>query len=472
MKLSPIDIFNVERELYQRSLAEFAKASWHVLEPATKLEWGWALDAICEHLEAVSDGRIKRLLMNVPPGSMKSLLTGVIWPAWEWVKRPEIRFLSTAHKQDLAVRDNMKCRRLIESEWYQSFWPVSLTSDQNAKTKFENASTGFREAMAFTSMTGSRGDRVIIDDPHSVDDANSQIKLKAAITTFKEALPSRVNNKHSAIVIIMQRLHESDISAIALEQGYEHLCIPMRFETDRACSTNIGWTDPRTVEGELMFPQRFPEAVVDRDERAMGSYAVAGQFQQRPVAREGAMFKRAWFQVVKAIPNGTRFVRGWDLGATQGAGDYTAGVKVGRKSDGGFVIAGCTREQLSSGGVRSLIANTASQDGQQCIVSIPQDPGQAGKDQAQSIVRSLAGYTAKSSPETGDKETRAMPLAAQAEVGNVEILEGEWNEEFLDELCTFPSSKYDDQVDAASRAFNEATKPAPTATTGQVTGLY
>ena len=202
MRLTHDDILAAKRELCRRSLGEFARQAWQVLEPSTELKWGWALDAICEHLEAVSSGEIRRLLANVPPGSMKSLLTGVIWPAWEWgpLGAASMRYLGTAHKQDLAVRDNMKCRRLIQSAWYQRLWPVILTSDQNAKTKFENDATGFREAMAFTSMTGSRGDRVILDDPHSVDDANSVAHLESAITTFREALPSRVNNDQSMIL--------------------------------------------------------------------------------------------------------------------------------------------------------------------------------------------------------------------------------------------------------------------------------
>jgi hypothetical protein len=158
-----LDAIELDRAIAQESFAEFAKMAWHVLEPGTELKWGWSLDAICEHLTAVTDGDITRLLMNVPPGCMKSLLTGVLWPAWEWGPRnlPTMRYLGTAHKQDLAVRDNLKARRLIQSEWYQTRWPVQLTGDQNAKTKFENTYTGFREAMAFTSLTGSRGDRLI-----------------------------------------------------------------------------------------------------------------------------------------------------------------------------------------------------------------------------------------------------------------------------------------------------------------------
>jgi predicted phage terminase large subunit-like protein len=475
LKLTRADLQAIERELCSRSLADFAKRAWRVLEPSTPLKWGWALDAICAHLEAVTRGEITRLLMNVPPGTMKSLLTGVIWPAWEWgpAGKPGMRFLGTAHKQDLAVRDAMKCRRLILSDWYQCLWPVRLTTDQNAKTKFENDKTGFREAMAFTSMTGARGDRVILDDPLSADDANSDAALRAAELTFTEALPTRVNNDRSAIVVIMQRLHERDTSGIILDRGlgYTHLCLPMRFEPDRRCITPY-ITDPRTVDGELLFPERFPESAVADLEKTMGSYASAGQLQQRPAPRGGGMFKREWFPVVDAAPTGCKWVRGWDLAAT--ANDkaaYTAGVKIGRAPDGRFYIADSRRIQGSAADAERLIVNTASQDGQSVMGSIPQDPGQAGKAQSQYLIRQLAGYAYKASPESGDKETRALPLAAQAEAGNVLLIRGEWNRDFLAELETFPMGKFKDQVDAATRAFADLVKPQPTTTTRVVGGL-
>ena len=448
----------LDRAISAQSFAGFVRAAWHVLEPVSPLKWGWSLDAICDHLEAVTAGEVKRLLINVPPGCMKSLLVGVLWPAWEWGPngRPGTRYLGTAHKQDLAVRDNLKCRRLIQSDWYQRRWPMTLTGDQNAKTKFENDSTGFREAMAFGSMTGSRGDRVLLDDPLSVDHANSDADLKSAEITFTEALPTRVNNDDSAIVVIMQRLNEKDTSGIIIKRdlGYTHLCLPMRFEAERRCATSIGFRDPRERDGELLFPERFPEATVKGLEKTMGSYAAAGQLQQRPAPREGGMFKKSWFPIVRAVPAGTRFVRGWDLAATEGAGDWTAGVKIGRQKNGRFIIVDVVRDQKSAAGVERLLVNTASQDGYQCEQSLPQDPGQAGKQQASYYIGKLAGYTAHATTESGDKETRANPLSAQAEAGNVDILEGDWNDVFLDELCVFPNGEHDDQVDGASRAFN------------------
>jgi len=458
MRLTQADRLAIEKEYCRRSLAGFAKLAWHVLEPATPLKWGWALDAICAHLEAVSRGDINRLLMNVPPGMMKSLLANVIWPAWEWgpMGRPDLRHIATAHKQDLAVRDAMKCRRLIQSEWYQARWPIALTSDQNAKTKFENSKTGLIEAMAFASMTGSRGDRVKLDDPLSADDANSDAALLAAERTFTEALPTRVNNDKSAIVVIMQRLHDRDTSGLILDRalGYTHLCLPMRFEPARRCVTPF-YADPRTDEGELLFPERFPETQVSQLEKVMGSYASAGQLQQRPTPRGGGMFKRAWFPIVEAAPANCRWVRGWDLAATASAqAAWTAGVKIGRADDGRFYIGHVTRIQGGAADVERLIVNTATQDGRDVKGSIPQDPGQAGKAQAQYLIRQLAGFAYTASPETGDKETRALPLAAQSEAGNVLIVNGDWNRDFLDELESFPMGKFKDQVDAATRAFD------------------
>ncbi len=467
MKVADDYIIEARREISRRSLADFARLAWPLLEPATPLKWGWALDAICEHLEAVTDGQITRLLANVPPGSMKSMLTGVIWPAWEWGPRgmAEKRFLGTAHSQNLAIRDSTKCRRLIQSHWFQRLWPIQLTSDQNAKTKFENNRTGFREAMAFTSMTGSRGDRVILDDPHSVDDANSAVKLDSDITTFREALPSRVNNDRSAIVIIMQRLHERDVSAVAIDLGYDHLCIPMRYEDGRSRWV-VGTGDPRSKSGELMFPERFPENQVVELERTLGAYATAGQLQQRPAPREGGLFKHSWFTPISAMPvNIARTVRAWDLAATKKATgndpDFTAGVLMSKTADGIYIIHGCRRFQGSPMEVEHSLEQTAAIDGTGVTFRLAQDPGQAGKAQADMLVRKLAGYHIKIERPTGDKATRAAPFAAQAEAGNVRILitgdptRDAWVQPFIDELCLFPAAAHDDQVDAAADAFSE-----------------
>ena len=202
-------------------------------------------------------------------------------------------------------------RRLLMSEWYQGHWGdrVKLTGDQNQKTKFENTATGFRQAAAAGSITGARGDRVVIDDPLSVDGANSDAVRDSTNQWFLEAVPTRLNNpKSSAIVVVMQRLHEDDVSGIILDKelGYDHIMLPMRYDPTRAAPTMLDYRDPRTEDGELLFPERFPAEVVDRDEKAMGPYATAGQFQQTPEPRGGGIIKRDWWQLWDA--DATRYI--------------------------------------------------------------------------------------------------------------------------------------------------------------------
>jgi predicted phage terminase large subunit-like protein len=457
------------------SLGSFIREAWSILEPGQPYVHGWHVDAIAEHLQAVTDGSIRQLLINVPPGSMKSLQTSVFWPAYEWgpLNRAELRYVSTSHSETFSTRDSRKMRDLVRSEWFQSLWPhVRLVRE--GETSFANDRHGFREAMPYTKMTGARGDRLIVDDPQAALEAESEADRKRALRTFRETVPLRINDaKTSAIVIIMQRLNDQDVSCAAIEAGYVHLMLPMEYEPERRCRTVLGFDklgkprifqDPRSRDGDLLFPARFSREYVDEIKRTMGSYAVAGQLQQRPVPREGGLFKAAWFppeRYLTSAPANTIWCRHWDLAATEGeSAAYTAGVKLGRTTDGRYIVGHVLRFRAGPGAVQERIVATARADGYGVTISIPQDPGAAGKVQAYELVKALAGFTAYSSPETGDKTQRATPVAVQAEIGNLFIMEGEWNAAFMDELLLFPGSKHKDQVDALAGAFARLTMVA------------
>lgn len=440
------------------SLAEFAKRSWHVLEPATPMKWGKALDVMCSHLEALAYGTAptNRHLCNVPPGMMKSLLYSVIFPAWVWTFAPSKSFTGASHEQGLAVRDARKMRLLIESEWYQERWPLKLAGDANAKMNFENEHRGFRQAVPFRSMTGRRSDFVIIDDPHSAEDANSVAARAEAIRIFRETLPTRVNNDNSVIIVIMQRLHEEDISGLILSNNfnYDTLILPMRFDPERADPD-----DWRTVEGELLFPERFSEDSVADLEAILGSYASAGQLAQRPVSREGGMFKLAWFdnRYVTSVPEGTRWKRWWDLAATKDKNAArTAGVLLGRTPQGRYIIghsATCQEEpHRRNEFIKAQCEADVARFGRNVEFYIPRDPGAGGKETAMALVQHLDGFNVRAIREVGDKESRAEPFSAACEGGNVDILQGDWVKPFLDELTIFPGGKWKDQVDAVVNA--------------------
>lgn len=455
------DQVEIDQAWCKRSLVEFIRRAWHVLEPGAPYVHGWHIDALAEHLAAVTNGEINRLLINIPPGTMKSMLTGVFWPAWEWGPRgmPHLRVIGASHEEGLAIRDNMKMRRLVASDWYQSRWPIALMGDQNAKTKFENDSTGFRQACAVKSMTGNRGDRVSWDDPHSVEAAISQAHRETALRVFQETLPTRLNSpEHSAIIVTMQRLHESDVSGhiISSDLGYVHLMLPMEFEPARKCKTIIGFEDPRTEEGELLFPARFPRAVVDRDKKVMGSYATAGQLQQRPAPRAGGFFDWASLKIVREIPAGVvKVVRYWDKAGTEGGGAWTAGVKMASLADGRFIVLDVVRGQWEAPSREKAIKQAAALDDVGVDIWIEQEPGSGGKESAQATVKNLAGYTIRSERATGEKALRAEPYSVQVEAGNVLVLDRPWAQDFIDEHKTFPLGKYKDQIDAASGAFNK-----------------
>lgn len=458
--LSKNDLINIEREYCTRRLAHFAKLAWPILEPGATLKWGWALDLMCEHLEAVTAGQIKRLLINVPPGFMKSLLTGVIWPAWEWgaKDRPELRYLGTAHKQDLAVRDSTKCRRLIQSAWYQGLWKINLTGDQNAKTKFENDRTGFREAMAFTSLTGSRADRLILDDPHSVDDANSRVKLEADIQTLREAVPSRVNNDDSAIVIIMQRLAVGDASDVAIELGYQHLCLPMEYEN--TSKWIVGKGDPRRETDELLFPERFSRGQVDELKKSLRE-AAAGQLQQRPNPRGGRIIKTEWFKRYTVAPIFKhRAIYADTAQKTAERNDYSVFQCWGMADDGIYLIDQIRGKWEAPELERRAVAfwEKHKQESHQ-----PALRGMKIEDKASGtgLIQSLK---TKGIPVTGigrvkDKYTRLLDILGYIEAGLVSLPDNApYLSDFLTECESFTGDNthaHDDQVDPMIDAIND-----------------
>lgn len=800
MNLASADLLAVEREFCKRSLAEFAKRSWRVLEPAAELKWGWALDAICMHLEAVTDGKVTRLLINVPPGSMKSLLAGVIWPAWEWGPRgmPWKRFIGTAHEEQLAIRDSRRCRDLIKSDWYQRLWPIELLADLDGKREFGNTGKGIRQARSFTSMTGVRGDCllagsiiqtedgyktieeivdgaysgsvlsydhdssrvvyrsveavarrsspdfyrvhfadgslvkctgdhriytdrgyvkasllskgdaclrvllgrgdsdrggheethaqqvhacdllqavqpsvnehgsgeawaalhglqhqdqqgeeavlpimqgrsiapqglasaktngsvclpgvqrrkaapkpvaesevmlhcmqgrsscgddaraeqsgvakwgkrqevrqgnsagiqvgardceadgwgelcglpintspalppcrsqlhqqspgefgnavpgvphetswcrkecvktvavslvervyekadvfdiqvgvthcffangilvhncIILDDPISADSANSQAKLEAARISFTETLPTRVNSEKSAIVVIMQRLNEQDVSGVILEMGfpYVHLCIPMRFDPATRCTTAIGWSDPRTEEGELMFPERFSEEQVRELEKTLGAYGSAGQLQQRPSPRGGGIINIEWFRYWRdAVPKlEFRFITVDTAQKTADHNDWSVMQAWARSTVGQAIKLDQVRGKWEAPELlvqaRAFWMKHLGDQKPMCQKAALRGMYVEDKVSGTGLIQTLRreGIPVVPVQRNKDKISRGYDAAPFIESGNVLLPEdAPWLSGFLAEVASFPTGSNDDQLDPMFDAIN------------------
>lgn len=294
----------------EESLYIFLRNAWKYID-ASRWQDGWAMEAIAEHLQAVTDGEIRRLIINVPPRCGKSSLVSVAFPAWAWAQSqisptsgPGVQFLCASYAQQLVLRDSVKCRRLIESPWYQGLWGdrFQLSGDQNTKSRFGNDKGGERLVTSVgAAVTGEGGSIILIDDPNSASEVLSEAIIYSTIEWWDGAMSTRLNDqKTGAYVIIQQRLAENDLTGYVLEKDvgeWTHLCLPMRYEPDRAFMTNIGWEDPRTGPGELLWDERFGEAEVARLESNMGKFKASGQLQQRPDPAGGGIIKREWWKL-------------------------------------------------------------------------------------------------------------------------------------------------------------------------------
>jgi phage terminase large subunit-like protein len=298
-----------EKELCEKSLVEFVKRAWKIVEPGGKLTWNWHLDVIAGYLQAFHEGKLKhkRLIINIPPGTAKSLMVSVFYPAWVWISKPEERILAFSAEQSLAIRDNLKMKQIVTSQWYQRYWPLALDSSQNEKTHFTNTKTGFRQGVGISAaVTGKRGTLLLIDDPNDAKQAFSDVIRQSVNDTYDQSITTRVNDPvHSGIILIQQRLHESDLTGHLLKKSktdWCHLKIPMLYEGQSTfdAGRDIGrkdLVDPRTKKGELLFPQRFTLNSVEALKEDLGEYGFAGQGQQRPSPLGGGIIKKHWWRV-------------------------------------------------------------------------------------------------------------------------------------------------------------------------------
>lgn len=446
-----------------------------MVEPGTPLLWNWHIDAICEHLQAVTDGRIRRLLINIPPGHMKSLLVSVFWPAWVWARRPEWRALFSSYAMDLAIRDSVRCRDLITSEWYQEGFcpPWGLKGDQNVKSFFENTRRGFRFSLSVGGRaTGFRGDCVVVDDPLNAKEQYSKTARDECVFWWDKVMSSRLNDQRvGARVIIMQRLHEEDLAGhVIRKEGYEHLCLPTEFEPERLtgsgrdhipAATRIGWRDPRTEPGELLFPTLFSAPVVTEAKRDLGADGFAGQHQQRPSPADGTIFKRAWWQYYRQAPAVFDVViQSWDCSFKDTKGtDYVVGQVWGRLGADKYLLDQ-VRDRMdftaTCAALKSLSAKWS-----RAAAKLIEDKAN-GPAVISALRRQVSGLIPVE-PD-GSKVARAHAVSADVEAGNVYLPEGAtFTSDFVEELASFPNGTYDDQVDAATQALRRLSSGATTA---------
>ncbi len=445
----------------------FVHKFWHVVEVKHDLKWNWHLDVLCKDVEALYRGEIMREIANVPPGTMKSLLCSVMARAWIWSQLPSARFLAGSYGSHLSVDHNVKLRDIVTSDEFKKLYPkFSLTGDQNAKERFNTADGGWSIATSVGGVgTGEHPDFIFIDDPVTEAQARSAKECKAACTWIDRTLSTRGATRKARTFLIMQRFTATDPTAHLVEQGgWTHRCFPMEYVPTRAATPDMpGFiADPldiRTEPGELLWPSLFPAEVLHPIYLRLGPYGKAGQMQQQPAPEGGGLFKREWFKFIDAAPKLARRARGWDTAATEDGGDYTASCRMA-ETIGLFFIEHAWHDQLGPASVDAMMRHTAEADGISVVQRELQEPAASGKTVIAARTKLLIGFDHAGVSASGDKVTMAKPLRAQCEAGNVFIVRSgdpardQWIEPFIQELCEFPTGKYDDQVDAAATAFN------------------
>jgi len=414
---------------------------------------------IAEALTRVVSGEVKRLVINMPPRFGKTEVAVKMFIAWCMANSPGAKFIHLSYSDDLALDNSSAIRDVVKSPEFQRFFPLALRSDSDSKKKWWSEAgggmyatstggpiTGFGAgALGRTrSGTGSPADGfpgcLIIDDAIKPDDAFSDTMRDRINRRFNNTFMSRLNSQDTPIIVIMQRLHENDMTGYLLGGGsgekWDHLCLTAITEDD-----------------ESLWPEKLDIETL-RQMEAADPYTFAGQYMQRPSPLSGGILKPDNIAIVEALPVGPiEWVRGWDFASTT-TGDWTAGAKLGKLPDGRIIIGDMVRVRVGPDERDAALVNATARDGANCRVSIPQDPGQAGLTQVKYLVRKLAGYSVKATPETGNKVVRSEPFAAQVNVGNVLMLKADWNSALINEMRMFPNGTFDDQVDACSRAFS------------------
>ena len=451
-------------EKYKRSLHEFTKAAWPTIEPGVPFKDNWHLQAVSEHLQAIKEGEIKRLIINVPPRHMKSISVAVALPAWTWATQPSKKFLYASYAASLSIRDSTKCRRLIDSPWYKAHFgdKFKLTDDQNQKQRFENDHTGYRIATSVGgALTGDGGDIICIDDPHNSVEADSSKVREGVLEWWDQAMQTRLNDPQTgAFVIIMQRLHEQDLTGhiLANELGdeWDHLCLPARYEIGHPTPnrSSLGFTDPRTEEGELLWSDRMDEKTLTNLERSLGSYAAAGQLQQRPSPKGGGILKASWWVPWEReeLPEVSYVIQSWDTAfETKESSSYSARTTWGVFKHNGhdcLIVLDMWYDKVNYPELRKL-AQEAYDDWEPDAVLIEK------KASGASLLHDLrqAGVPVLAYSPDRDKVARAHAASALLEDGRIYYPKRKWAEDLISICAAFPAAKNDDVVDTATQAW-------------------
>lgn len=430
----------------------FLRQVFRTLNPDTELKWNWHLDAMCEYLLAVERGDIRRLIINVPPRSLKSITVTVAWSAWLLGQNPSESIIAASFGSDLSKKHSVETRLILESAWYMAAFPETRISyDQNEKDKYVLTKRGQRVATSVGgAILGDGGSYLILDDPLKPDEAVSPTVRKSTNFWVRNGYLTRFNDKNTGkFVLVMQRLHEDDVTGNLLEDGfYTHLKLPAEFSEDTEIGLPGGhkW---KIEKGALLDNVRLNHEVLEKERISLGEIGYAGQYLQNPAPQDGGIVKREWFQFVDDKPNGfDAIVHSWDTAFKKSAGsDFSVCTVWGIRHDGYYLLE-VFRRKMEYPELKKQAIRLYERD-------IPRYILVEDKASGQSLLQDLG--VMRGVPILGiipemDKEWRMSSCTDVIETKKVKLLKDEpWVEAYLDEMCIFPNGRHDDSVDATSQ---------------------
>ena len=456
--------YALNKTLCEMSFYEFFKQAWHIVEPAIELSSNWHHKYICDALQEEAERIIakkpktKDIIINVPFRSTKSLIVTVMFPVWSWIRDPKLRFITSSYSANLSIELATKSRDIIFSEWFKSRWGTifHIKKDQNLKERYENNHMGMRRATSVGgTVTGQGGDFLIVDDPLSPQMANSATERDNANEWYRTTFYSRLNSPKIGVrIIIMQRVHEDDLSGFLLDRetrlNYNHICIP---------ATIDGEVKPKKLENfyddnGLFWDERFGQDVLDDYKKALGSYGYAGQLMQTPTPLDSGMIRQEWFKIDRYREDGVvNFVI--DPAYTANQKNDPSALLAYIYKDNKWQIIDCTNVYKEFPDLVKFIPQWVTKNGYTNKSRIFVEPKASGKSIVQTLIRETGLNVREDKPPTKDKVARVADISATLESGRVGLLQGSWNNEFLDQLTKFPSAKHDDMVDCLVMAVNK-----------------
>jgi predicted phage terminase large subunit-like protein len=444
------------RAVLRQDLVSFIQRCFYELNPQAQFLWNWHIEILAAKLKAVRDGRIKRLIINIPPRHLKSLCASIALPAWWLGHDPAAQILCVSYAQDLSDKLSRDTRTVMNAAWYQRLFPTRLSPDKQSVQEFVTTAQGYRLATSVGGvLTGRGADLIIIDDPLKPDEALSEALRKRGNEWYDNTLYSRLNDKEQGcIILIMQRLHEDDLVGHVLNQeGWEVVSFPAIAEADEVhqAQTLFGPLLIKRSAGEVLHPARESAKTLARIRRTVGEYNFAGQYQQAPAPLGGGMVKEAWFKRYDEHDLPPRFeqiIQSWDsANKPTELSDYSVCTTWGLK-DKHFYLRNVLRKRMDYPSLRRTVREQSEAFGANVILIEDKASGtQLIQDLRAEGLHAVTCYM----PDC-DKTMRLHAQTGAIENGFVHIpREAHWLADYLHELTTFPGSKYDDQVDSTSQ---------------------